>query len=105
MIHPSTPDIIRYLNEMLEADRDAISELFAQRVPALSLELFVHPTVQLLLQNGEPTLGVLGLLNGFCGAYDADEVPEDFVGYGPITADWIGDTIQQFRLTHPPREE
>ena len=76
--------IVKCLNEYFQIDPEAITALFAHRVP-VNETLADHPTVQ--VRSGEPpTMSILGLLNGFvgtipgtdsigyvCGDYDDDD--------------------------------
>ncbi len=61
--------IVDYLNELLELDRPAIAALVANRVPC-NERLSEHPTCQVGRQHGGWNVGLLGLLNGFCGIDD-----------------------------------
>ena len=59
--------IVALLNELLEMDRPAIAVLIANRIPC-NQKLADHPTVQVISQHGGYHMGLLGLLNGLCGA-------------------------------------
>lgn len=54
------------LNGALAADREAMSALLSHRVPC-NEDMQKHPTIQVLVEDGEATLGVLGLINGLVG--------------------------------------
>lgn len=70
-------EVIEFLNEILAVDEDAIYDLVETRV-ACNPALANHPTVQVSLQDGKYTVGLLGILNGIFGT-DED-------GCGPIVA-------------------
>ncbi|MDO8715320.1 MAG: hypothetical protein Q7J73_00660 [Dehalococcoidales bacterium] len=56
--------VVKYLNELLEIDRDAISNLIASRVEC-NEKLSNHPTVQVgTREDGKYEVGLLGILNG-----------------------------------------
>jgi hypothetical protein len=61
--------IAGFLNGLLPTDEAAITAIVEHRVPC-SEQIAVHPTIQVGCEvSGAPRLGVLGLLNGLCGAY------------------------------------
>jgi len=70
-------EVIEFLNEVLAIDGDAICNLVETRV-ACNAALANHPTVQVSPQDGNYTVGLLGILNGIFGT-DED-------GRGPIVA-------------------
>ncbi len=83
-----TDEVIDFLNELLAIDPYAISELLIERVPC-NQRMADHRTVQVqgagfytFIAPGTFRVGLLGLLNGFCGIIE--EGPKK--GYGPITA-------------------
>lgn len=89
-IRPETDDLIAFLNSLVAIDRYAVAELLAIRVPC-NEEMANHPTVQVaahgsatFIRPGTHRLGLLGVLNGFCGAYDAGSRQ----GYGAIAANY-----------------
>ena len=59
--------VVDFLNELAEIDRPAVAALIANRVPC-NEELADHDTVQVSAQHGGFHVGMLGLLNGLCGA-------------------------------------
>jgi hypothetical protein len=61
--------IIGLLNEMTQADREAVQLLVETRVPCNDA-LADHPTVQVHSERGRHTVGLLGILNGILGADD-----------------------------------
>jgi hypothetical protein len=90
-----TGALIEFLNGLLEVDRRAITRLVATRVLCGSA-LGEHPTVQVgVLKGVGLEVGMLGVLNGFCGVFD--EGPKK--GWGPIMAIYDGDQIARFRRT------
>ena len=85
-IRNETNDLIAFLNTLVELDPDAISDLLSNRV-FCNEKLAEHPTVQVsdcTSDNvvGQYQVGILGILNGFCGIIERG--PK--AGYGPITA-------------------
>jgi hypothetical protein len=76
----SIESAVELLNGMLEADRDAITVLITKRV-LCNENLANHPTVQVHdYDNGTPSVGLLGILNGIFGIYDEGKCK----GSGPI---------------------
>lgn len=65
---------VAVLNEALELDPDAVSELVGHRV-SCNERLAEHPTIQVWVDK----VGILGILNGLFGA--------DSQGFGAIAAD------------------
>ena len=97
MIRPDTDDMIAFLNELLALDAQAVTDLINSRVQC-NEAMANHPTVQVGGETGKPEtfrVGLLGLLNGYCGAYDDGEKK----GYGPITADFDDGIVTGFRRT------
>ena len=83
--------VVKFLNDLLASDREAISQLVEHRIPCNNL-LAEHPTVQ--VSGMPPLIGMLGIINGMCG------VRED--GRGFITAvynDSHPEVIERFELT------
>lgn len=105
MIHSATDDLIAFLNSVLERDRFALSELLSVRVPCNDA-IADHPTIQCsrgrpdgrhaYIPPGQTRVGLLGLLNGFCGVLDA---PEHLVGSGPISARMENGVLVAFERT------
>lgn len=66
---------VELLNEMIESDPEAVSGLCSARIPC-NEALADHPTVQVgpcPSCSDDPQVdrvGLLGVLNGICGAYD-----------------------------------
>ena len=97
MIRADTDAMITFLNEFLAIDAQAVTDLINSRVQC-SEALADHPTVQVGGETGRPEtfrVGLLGLLNGYCGAYDEGENK----GYGPITAEFDDGIVTVFRRT------
>lgn len=94
-----TPTVVRFLNELVDIDRPAIQALLAFRTPC-SYEMGDHPSVQvgrLHEMDGSPhgyVLGLLGVLNGYCGTVSSG--PKE--GWGPIMATWDGDDLVGFEI-------
>jgi hypothetical protein len=65
------------LNACMALDPKAMHALIESRVPCNDA-LADHPTVQVLSVDGQPHVGILGLINGLFGT--------DQVGRGPIAA-------------------
>ncbi len=84
---PLTVDAaISLLNEILEIDPQALSQLIEHRVPC-NAELGDHPTVQVTGYKSLETLtvGLLGILNGLFGV--------DEEGWGAIAARYEDDDL------------
>lgn len=60
---PITRTAVAWLNKLLELDKHAIGEIFEFRVSTVK-ELAEHPGTYTRSQDGNYSLGVLGLLNG-----------------------------------------
>ena len=75
--------MIRFLNELMEIDPDALHKLIETRVPC-NTDLAEHPTVQVQGTQEKPCVGLLGILNGFVGA--------DNDGWGFVCASFDDDT-------------
>jgi hypothetical protein len=70
-------DTIKYLNEVLEADRAAISKLIETRAPLSSVALYAHESVQCVPFGTKGwAVGMLGVLNGLFGK---DETGQGFI--------------------------
>lgn len=77
--------LVSFLNDMLAIDPSAIALLVSHRVPC-NTHMAEHPTVQVgstAGKNASNTIGILGLLNGFCGTIDDGG---KWHGFGPISA-------------------
>lgn len=85
--------VVEFLNELLKLDRPAVAALIANRVPC-NEELANHPSVQVAAQHGGYHVGMLGVLNGLCGA-GADR-------YGLIEAVFEEGGLHHFQV-RPPR--
>lgn len=97
MIRTDTTDLIQFLNDLVAIDAKAVTDLVNSRVQC-SEALADHPSVQVGGEAGKPEtfrVGMLGLLNGYCGTIDQGEK----AGWGPITAEFDGDTITRFVRT------
>lgn len=90
-VQPNTSlkNAIKTLNDAFNSDPDAISKLFEYRVTC-NEQLANHPLIQVREEdNGEFTVGILGILNGIFG--------KDNKGVGYIKADMEdGDELQGF---------
>ena len=93
-------EFVDFMNEMLAHDRSAITDLCLYRVPC-GKALTTHPTVQVMIvrddvsQSMDYSVGLLGILNGFLGAFD--EGPKK--GFGALIAEMDEDTgdLTRFR--------
>ena len=63
-------DLVNLLNELHALDPEAMSALCEARVPC-NTDLADHPTVQVFDEPESYTVGIIGILNGLCGAYDS----------------------------------
>lgn len=97
MIRPWTDPLIAFLNELAKIDPRALRRLIDQRVPC-NEALADHPSVQVDANDVPARVGLLGILNGFCGT-----VPEgEREGWGPIAAVLADDGVGlSFRRTVP----
>src|SRR5215203_7119863 len=96
-IRDDTDELIAFLNSLVAIDPYAIAELLCTRV-VCTKELAEHPTVQVAaggeksgptyLAPGTYRVGILGILNGYCGAIDD--------GRGPIAAVYDEGRLQGF---------
>lgn len=84
--------VCELLNEALRLDPDAIDALFRHRVPC-NESLAAHPSIQVTT---EPTVGLLGLLNGLFGIQPATDLHP---GFGPISAVVAQGRIVEFVTT------
>ena len=72
-------EVIALLNEAAQLDSEAIRALVDHQVPC-NYNLADHPTIQVgCTEDGEPRLGVLGIINGLFGV--------DENAHGPVIAD------------------
>lgn len=78
------------LNELLEKDPVAITELFLGRRVQCNKAIADHPTVQVLQKDDSFVMGVLGLLNGIFGV--------DHEGFGYIVAHCDDGIIKEFYI-------
>lgn len=86
--------MIRFLNELVELDQEAMHQLVETRVPC-NTKLTDHPTVQVRVKEKKGSVGLLGILNGYIGT-DAD-------GWGFICAEYNDSgKLVRFKRT-PPR--
>ncbi|MFA5572280.1 MAG: hypothetical protein WDA42_04170 [Candidatus Bathyarchaeia archaeon] len=59
--------ITKLLNTLLTLDPTATRNLVEQRIPCNDA-LANHPTVQVMVEDGKTSVGLLGVLNGLCGS-------------------------------------
>jgi len=86
-----TDAMIRYLNELVKTDPEAMCQLAETRVPC-NEALANHPTVQVSAGN---VVGLIGILNGFLGV--------DHDGWGFLCAEYNDEgKLIKFKRT-PPR--
>jgi hypothetical protein len=93
-IRSDTDELIEFLNSLLAIDPYAIAALVGAHV-ACNRELADHPTVQVgghgsdkFIRPGEFRVGLLGILNGYCGV--------DVNGVGPICAVFDDEQLVRF---------
>lgn len=81
---------VALLQEMIDLDAAAVTALCAARVPC-NEALAAHPTVQVGGEVGAAEVGLLGVLNGLCGAYEEGER----AGWGAVSVviDSFGNAI------------
>lgn len=89
----SKTDVLNLLNELVEIDRDAMLKLLHSRV-TFKEQMRDHPTVQMMIGQDGPSVGLLGILNGLFGV--------DENGNGPFCAvvDKDGQLIGFFRTDY-----
>lgn len=92
-IRDDVDEMIAFLNELLEIDRDFIEAIVAKRFPC-NAATAEHPTVQ-VMSDGPFRAGLLGILNGYFGAYD--DGPH--AGWGAIAASYSGNMLIKFMRT------
>lgn len=99
-------DMVRFLNNALASDPDAINALFSYRAPC-GKALATHPTIQVRQVRDDETqsiyymVGLMGLLNGYLGVYD--EGPR--AGWGALVAEIDDDAGQIKRFYRQPNTE
>jgi len=70
MIHETTARrAIALLNDLLKTDPESVSLLIDARVPTTKA-MVDHRKVPVLVENGKPMLGFLGVINAICGIDD-----------------------------------
>ena len=87
-------DILRVMNEALDADPEAITKLVEKRVEC-NQKLVEHPTIRCAKSHPfqSHTIGLMGILNGIAG--------EGQPGFGPICASVSEGRIVGFMRTPP----
>lgn len=98
--------IVSTLNVLLDTDRDAVNELVRFRVYCKNSSIVRHPTVQVAKARPGYRVGVIGILNGICGAYPgtfrgaiAAVYGEEARLFGFAVADRMGRIIEPKDLT------
>lgn len=85
--------VVDLMNEALEADQTAISNLINHRVPC-NETLADHPTIQCGIRSpaalSDTTVGLLGILNGICG------IKPDGYGYVYACMDGVFNVVIKF---------
>lgn len=79
--------VVELMNEMLAADPAATRALLINRVPCNDALCVDHPTIQCGKTADGCDIGLMGVLNGLCGAYD--DGPRK--GYGGVCFDMEGE--------------
>ena len=101
MIRGDVEETLRFLNELLEVDRDAVAALIEQRVPC-NKAMCEHATVQVDEKGHVGLLGILngllGILNGLHGVFEAGEKR----GWGPIAACYDHGKLLRFERSDVP---
>ncbi len=92
-IRNATAELIEYLNTLVSLDQQAMHDLVRARVRC-GKALALHPTVQVALHEDTCSVGLLGILNGYAGAYD--DGPRQ--GWGPISAIFEDGKLARFAL-------
>lgn len=95
-VRPETDALIAFLKEVHAIDPTVLPALIKARVPC-SARFRTHPSIQVVANEDKPDeVGLLGLLNGFCGTVDD---PPERRGWGPICLQIEDDGTMQFRRT------
>lgn len=95
MIRDCAQDLVNYLNGLLFVDQQWV-QLMVEARPRCNNALANHPTLQVANMNGGVfRAGLLGLLNGFCGA--VEDGPRKGCGAIEACFDDVGKLIS-FRL-------
>ena len=91
-------ELVKFLNEAFKIDPKSVEMLFSFRVPC-NKEMLDHPTVQVgTLGNSDfYVYGIIGLLNGFCGA--------NRNGWGYVGIDYDGDKMKGFKIVNIEEEK
>jgi len=89
----SVDEVVDFLNELVEIDKDAIARLIATRV-SCNESLADHPTVQVMVKDNRFKVGLLGIINGLFGV--------DEKGFGAIAFEYSddGDLIRSLKTNH-----
>ena len=97
MIKPEITEMVRFLNELLNYDREAIQELVNIRVNCNDA-LANHPTVQVMgsIPKKDNKVGLLGILNGYLGIYD-DGYRKNWGALSAVFDDESGELLE-FRI-------
>jgi hypothetical protein len=94
--------VVEFLNDLFQQDPHAIEDLVEQRVRCNDI-LAAHPTVPVQdPKDGEggALLGILGILNGLCGAWDEESAPKPHLAFfGPVCACYEHGRLTGFRLS------
>jgi len=102
MIVQDPKPLINFLNSLVKIDKAAVFNLINARVKA-NQELLDHPSVQCTVaSDGNPKVGFLGVLNGYCGTLP--DGPKK--GWGPIAAVYEDDDCEKlirFEHTENPK--
>ena len=101
-------DTIQFLNELLDLDRDALSELFIKsKVLCSNDNLATHPTIQVGTKDSLYTLDPLGLLNGLFGTDDFGwgYICAHIETEGPKTGQIIKFTLTNYKPPTTPLEK
>ena len=107
MIKNHTQKLIDFLNEVVKLDPYAVAELLTVKVEC-NKALAEHPTIQVhvasedpneltgltFLRPGTSRVGILGILNGFCGVYEYGPKKN----WGPIAARYGDGKLIGFEL-------
>lgn len=86
-IKKSITEFVEYLNELVQLDPVWINAVFNHR-PECNVDIAAHKTVQTAITDRGPRAGVLGLLNGYFGAYETGKLD----GSGALGAYYDKDT-------------
>jgi energy-converting hydrogenase A subunit M len=71
----SADELVVFLNQLINIDRDAMTKLILNCKVPCSRQLALHPTLQIAKENYDKKLYSLGILGFLNGLFSTNEVP------------------------------